>query len=424
MNKKKVAIILIVFIAIFLTIMLVVNRDNVEITNEVGNKSKKSNNLLTMNLEQTAGSGDYKTVTQSEWPTEGYKFNTELSRCENGSEISWDDTKKVVVVSGNLSDKCYVYFDIWIPSIADYCTSGTDLATCVKNFGVQGASVSNIYIHNASLTNGAGDNSYRYSGANPNNFVCFGSTTSPCPTDNLYRIIGVFDENYHGVSGKQLVKLIKYDYANSNLLGTDGDYKGSSTPNATYYKGSLTTINTYYWNEATSKNTWSESNLNKTNLNTNFINNIGSTWAEKIATVTWKVGGNTYSNIIQKTPSIVYTNEITNPDTTTYDAKIGLMYVSDYGFAAAPSAWTLTMGSYDNTTATSTNWMYMGMGEWTILRYSDSSVHAFLVRNEGLLRSSGSVYGDYFGARASFNLESSITYVSGTGSMSDPITIK
>ena len=424
MNKKKVAIILIVFIAIFLTIMLVVNRDNVEITNEVGNKSKKSNNLLTMNLEQTAGVGDYKTVTQSEWPTEGYKFNTELSRCENGSEISWDDTKKVVVVSGNLSDKCYVYFDIWIPSIADYCTSGTDLATCVKNFGVQGASVSNIYIHNASLTNGAGDNSYRYSGANPNNFVCFGSTTSPCPTDNLYRIIGVFDENYHGVSGKQLVKLIKYDYANSNLLGTDGDYKGSSTPNATYYKGSLTTINTYYWNEATSKNTWSESNLNKTNLNTNFINNIGSTWAEKIATVTWKVGGNTYSNIIQKTPSIVYTNEITNPDTTTYDAKIGLMYVSDYGFAASPSAWTLTMGSYDNTTATSTNWMYMGMGEWTILRYSDSSVHAFLVRNEGLLRSSGSVYGDYFGARASFNLESSITYVSGTGSMSDPITIK
>ena len=404
--------------------MLVVNRDNVEITNEVGNKSKKNNNLLTMDLEQTAGAGDYKTVTQSSWPTKGYKFNTELSSCENGSEISWDDTKKVVVVSGNLSDKCYVYFDIWIPSIADYCTSGTDLATCVKNFGVQGASVSNIYIHNASLTNGAGDNSYRYSGANPNNFICFGSTTSPCPTDNLYRIIGVFDENYHGVSGKQLVKLIKYDYANSNLLGTDGDYKGSSTPNATYYKGSLTTINTYYWNEATSKNTWSESNLNKTNLNINFINNIGSTWAEKIATVTWKVGGNTYSNIIQKTPSIVYINEITNPDTTTYDAKIGLMYVSDYGFAASPSAWTLTMGSYDNTTATSTNWMYMGMGEWTILRYSDSSLHAFLVRNEGLLRSSGSVYGDYFGARASFNLESSITYVSGTGSMSDPITIK
>ena len=28
-----------------------------------------------MNLEQTAGAGDYKTVTQSTWPTDGYIFN-------------------------------------------------------------------------------------------------------------------------------------------------------------------------------------------------------------------------------------------------------------------------------------------------------------------------------------------------------------
>lgn len=26
--------------------------------------------------------------------------------------LSWDDTKKAVIVSGNLSDKCYVYFDL------------------------------------------------------------------------------------------------------------------------------------------------------------------------------------------------------------------------------------------------------------------------------------------------------------------------
>ncbi len=43
-----------------------------------------------------------------------------------------------------------------------------------------------------------------------------------------------------------------------------------------------------------------ESLLNKTNLNTNFINNIGTEWANKIATTTWKVGGNTYSNIYSK----------------------------------------------------------------------------------------------------------------------------
>ena len=65
--------------------------------------------------------------------------------------------------------------------------------------GTQGAN--NIYYHDANLTNGAGDNSYRFAGASGevNNYVCFGSTT-PCPENNLYRIIGVFGDK---------VKLIK-----------------------------------------------------------------------------------------------------------------------------------------------------------------------------------------------------------------------
>ena len=382
--------------------------------------------MLSMNLEQTAGAGDYKTVTQSGWPTEGYKFNAELSRCENGSTLSWDDTKKAVIVSGNLSDKCYVYFDIYQPSLAEYIKS--------QYTGTQGEN--NIYYHDSDLANGAGDNSYRYAGANPNNFVCFGSDTSPCPTDNLYRIIGVFGENYHGVTGKQLVKLIKYDYMTTDELGTDGDYSQTykewgmdSTYKGTYGDGER--IGVYYWNyKATNSatNTWSTSLLNKTNLNTNFINNIGTTWANKIATVTWKVGGNTYANISQSVPATTYQNEIVNPVTTnttdnatTYSAKIGLMYVSDYGFAASPDAWTLTMSSYNNTTATNNNWMYMGLYEWTISRIADNSDLAFGVGNDGNV-----FYNDvnYFnGVRASFSLESSVSYVSGSGSMSDPIVI-
>ena len=437
--KKKYRIILytsIFLLCVVASIILVVKKSNSVYEEESKPKVVKHKSMLSMNLEQTAGSGDYKTVTQSSWPTEGYKFNAELSKCENGSTLSWDDTKKAVIMQGNVSDKCYVYFDIWIPSIADYCTSGTDLATCVKNFGDQGPSVSNIYIHNSSLTNGAGDNSYRYAGANPNNFVCFGSDTSPCPIDNLYRIIGVFGENYHGVTGKQLVKLIKYDYMTTDELGTDGDYSQTykewgmdSTYKGTYGDGER--IGVYYWNykaTGSATNTWSTSLLNKTNLNTNFINNIGTTWANKIATVTWKVGGNTYANISDVVPATTYQNEIVNPVTTnttdnatTYSAKIGLMYVSDYGFAASPDAWTLTMSSYNNTTATNNNWMYMGLYEWTISRYADGSDIAFLVGYVGDVNYDY-VY-DYFGVRASFSLESSVSYVSGSGSMSDPIVI-
>ena len=297
------------------------------------------------------------------------------------------------------------------------------LADYVKSLytGTQGEN--SIYYHDSSLTNGAGDSSYRYSGANPNNYVCFGTNTTPCPTDNLYRIIGVFGDK---------VKLIKYDYATSALLGTDGDYASTGTPNASYYKGSLTTINTYYWNNSTKKNTWSESLLNKTNLNTNFINNIGEEWANKIATTTWKVGGNTYANISQVVPSVAYQNEIVNPVTTNttdnateYSAKIGLMYVSDYGFGADPSAWTTTLYNYDGSvngsTIRSLNWMHMGYYEWTLSRSADRSGSAFFVYYVGGV-DDDNVLSNY-AVRPSFNLESSITYLSGSGSASDPMVI-
>ena len=427
--KKKYRIILytsIFLLCVVASIILVVKKSNSVYEEESKPKVVKHKSMLSMNLEQTAGAGDYKTVTQSKWPTEGYKFNAELSRCENGSTLSWDDTKKAVIVSGNLSDKCYVYFDIYQPTLAEYIKS--------QYTGTQGEN--NIYYHDSDLANGAGDNSYRYAGANPNNFVCFGTTESPCPTDNLYRIIGVFGENYHGVTGKQLVKLIKYDYMTTDELGTDGDYSQTykewgmdSTYKGTYGDGER--IGVYYWNykaTGSATNTWSTSLLNKTNLNTNFINNIGTTWANKIATVTWKVGGNTWANIGTKTSSVAYTNEITNPVTTnttdnatTYSAKIGLMYVSDYGFAASPDAWTLTMSSYNNTTATNNNWMYMGLYEWTISRSADNSNGAFSVHFAGFVNYDYVYYG--YGVRASFNLESSVSYVSGSGSMSDPIVI-
>ena len=429
--KKKYAIFTVIIFILLVTTFTYFNtlKQNNIYKENIENNQTKITKGISMNLEQTAGAGDYKTVTQSGWPTEGYKFNTELSRCENGSEISWDDTKKAVIVSGNLSDKCYVYFDIWIPTIADYCTNGTDLATCVKNFGDQGVDVSNIYIHDSSLTNGAGDNSYRYAGPSEsvNNFVCFGTNESPCPTDNLYRIIGVID-------GK--VKLIKYDYITIEEIGKNGAYATTQDDlgNAEFYKGEnkkLSLIGAYFWNYTETSggiNTWSTSSLNKTNLNTNYINNIGTEWSNKIATTTWKVGGNSETNIINAVPMVAYANEIKNPNAinsndnaTTYDAKVGLMYVSDYSFAACPEAWTLMINSYDNAIALSSNWMYMGLYEWTISRDSSSNYISFNIDKTGAVMRSGCGFNSAI--RVTFNLNSSVSYVSGTGTQSDPIRI-
>ena len=308
-----------------------------------------------------------------------------------------------------------------LPTLAEYVVS--------QYTGTQGDN--GIYYHNSSLANGAGDNSYRYAGASEsvNNFICFGSTTSPCPTDNLYRIIGVFGENNHGVTGKQLVKLIKYDYATSNLLGTDGDYKDSSTPGSTY-KGSLSKVDRYYWNsKATNKasNTWSTSLLNKINLNTNYLNNIGTTWSNLIEDATWKVSGHSTRSV---TPSEMYTAEITNA-TKTYGpsdgtSKMGLMYVSDYGFAASPSAWTETLANYDGNDANGTliktiNWMYMGNYEWTISPYSSNSFSVFTLNDRGDVNNFAA--GADYGSRPVLYLKASVLYAGGLGTKDSPITL-
>ena len=373
MNKKKIlTIILIILFIGFVAERINTNKSDVyEEQNKIS--IKKNKNMLSMNLEQTAGAGDYKTVTQSSWPTEGYEFNAELSKCENGSTLSWDDTKKAIIVSGNLSDKCYVYFDIWIPpSIAEYVKS--------QYTGTQGDNA--LYYHNSTLTNGAGDNSYRYAGASDsvNNYICLGSDKATCPDANLFRIIGVFGDQTKVIRAKSV-----------------GDKA---------------------WHSSTSSdNTWSSSSLN-TYLNGTYLTSLG-TLADKIATTTWKVGGES-STYLYDVPTTAYQYEVgSSASTTTYEAKIGLMYASDYGFAASSSAWTTKLSSYSSNT--SKNWLYLGSYEWTISRNSGTATDAFDVTSTGSVNYCTVTAG--FAARPSFNLESSVKYVSGSGTIENPIRI-
>ena len=377
--KKKYIIFSIVTLVLLVALITSFNyfkTTNTYIDDSVNNQTKITKGI-SMNLEQTAGAGDYKTVTQSGWPTEGYKFNAELSRCENGSTLSWDDTKKAVIVSGNLSDKCYVYFDIYQPTLAEYIKS--------QYTGTQGDN--GIYYHNSTLANGAGDNSYRYAGASDsvNNYICLGSDEATCPDANLFRIIGVFGAQTKVIRAKSI-----------------GDQK---------------------WNTS-ADNTWSSSSLN-TYLNGEYLTSLG-TLADKIATTTWKVGGGTYANISQSVPATAYQYEVgSSASTTTYDAKIGLMYVTDYYYSASPSAWTLVGWNSSDATkdyraVKTTNWLYLGSYEWTISRNSVTTNSAFHVGSLGSVGGYNVTYS--YAVRPSFNLESSV-YVSGSGSMSDPVRI-
>ncbi len=67
-----------------------------------------SDGLISMMIQDE--SGEYVKTDRTDWPTEGYNFNKTLSKCENGSRLSWRNDK--VVVNTDTSDKCYIYFDL------------------------------------------------------------------------------------------------------------------------------------------------------------------------------------------------------------------------------------------------------------------------------------------------------------------------
>ena len=386
MKQKIICCFSLIVVALLTTFLCLPPKDADILKNT---KELKKQNVLAIMIETGEATDTYQESTSGSWPTDGYRFNRKLSRCTNGGELSWDKDKKIVSFSGNSDDKCYVYFDVGVESIADYCDTGTDLVTCVKNFGDQGSAISNIYIHNSSLENGAGDNSYRYAGASDsvNNYICLGSDTTTCPDANLFRIIGVFGDKTKVIRAKSV-----------------GNQK---------------------WHTSES-NTWSSSSLNAY-LNGTYLTSLG-TIAEKIATTTWKVGGCSWSNIETSVPKIVYKNEVgSSASTTTVDKKIGLMYISDYYYSASPSVWTLvgynkSDATKDYSAAKTINWLYLGSKEWTISRVSDETFSAFIVDGSGHVFSYNVNFSN-FAVRPSFNLDSTVTYVSGDGSKSNPIRI-
>ena len=477
MNKdsfKKLTLFLSIFliILIVITIILEQHSDNIMYSNNI----VSNNGVLTMMLETDIDSNQYEAATSGDWPESGYIFNAEMSGCERGGTLSWNNEANKVVMESLDPDKCYVYFDRYNSAVVNNVTAsnitnnsitltvdvtegensiatyyfsndngesyvesnantytfsnlsiGTEynfkvyvmdsngirsntyslsestlttmyLADYIKNNVYTGIDGDNgIFYHDGvgSYTNvaqEAGDYSYRYAGANPDNYVCFGSDESTCPNGNLYRIIGVF--------GNQ-VKLIK-----------------------------STSLGNYYWSGSSSNsdNNWSSSTLNTGTLNGTYLNGLGTTWSDMIETTSWKVGGGHYNYLSYGTPKTAYNYELgNNSSNTTYNAKIGMMYVTDYYYAASPTYWSYvgfssSGASYDYRAATGSNWMYLGLGEWTISRRSDITYTEFYVDSAGYV-----LYSDlvnyYYGVRPCFYLKSNVAITSGDGSSSNPYRV-
>ena len=269
-------------------------------------------------------------------------------------------------------------------------------ANYIKEYVYESDGTNNLYYHDGSgsYTNAnleAGDNSYRYAGANPNNYVCFGSDEVTCPNDNLYRVIGVFDSE---------VKLIK------------GAIYGS-----------------YYWSGSNSNrsNVWSNSTFNTNTLNGTYLNGFSEYWKNMIAYHDWKVGGILESRLRNNVKTAFSYEVGNNSSNTIYNAKIGLIYITDYSYAVSPSWWSNQLYGFGNTFYGDENWLdYVGSNYgMTITRNADSydgTTEFFGLSGNGSITRYASVYGLNY-ATPTFYLSSNVVYLSGSGTQSDPYHI-
>ena len=224
----------------------------------------------------------------------------------------------------------------------------------------------------------------RYYGPNPNNYVSF--------NNELWRIIGVID-------GK--IKIIRNE-----------------------------SIGSYAWasNNVNSSNNWDNSSL-KSYLNGGYYNSIDSTYRNMISEETYFLGGPSSSNYLNLTPSDYYTFERDsrhifsgNPASTTQ--KIGLMYPSDYGYAAGSSC--LSTALYYFTSCYKNDYLFSEEPEWLQSPIYNGGTYAVHLRSTGGVDGSGNggqVYASY-GVRPVLYLTSEVKITGGDGSQSNPYTLE
>ena len=240
---------------------------------------------------------------------------------------------------------------------------------------------------------------YRFQGTNDtvNNYICFGTLDkSTCVNDTdkyMYRIIGI---NSNGQ-----LKLIKKEALNI----------------------------AYRWQQDYTINTsWENTNLFNGLNDSLFLNSnyISKTWNNKIATTAWK-----YGDTLSVNYSAIDIYSIENNWNNITNAKVTLMYVHDYYYAYQSGGLNCS-GSGEFETC-KTSWLFIGnsdlepytLNEWTMARYgylSDYNLYvAWNVVSNG--RVGYPIVQAAFSVRPTFFLTPDVQFMSGSGTLADPILI-
>jgi hypothetical protein len=314
--------------------------------------------------------------TTEAFPKKGTGYVSTSVTCENGVTAKWDnDVWGLINIDSNESGKIKCTID-FVKYLKEYLTdlAETDITSLVYD--------------------GTTDNNLRYIGTNPNNYLCF---DKDC-TNGKWRVIGVMNNMTTASNGNQsLVKIIRAEPVGSNKWDAND------------------------WTIATL-----QTNLNSGDLYTTYIKNYDNLFES----VTWNLGGVSWSELTTAVPSIYYELErgksVYTDRPTKWIGKIGLMYPSDYGYATSGGSTTdrktcistalYSWNSYSD--CYNSNYLFSDDWPWLITPNSNDSIFVLAVYGAGHV----DIYGvGYSGTIHPVGyLVSSAKILSGDGTSSSP----
>ena len=250
--------------------------------------------------------------------------------------------------------------------------------------------------------NAVNENGYRYEGSDPNNYIQMQKTDG---TTEMWRIIGLFPD---GENGEEIIRVRRH-------------YEQGRFPSGAF------DLNGNLWQDST--------------LYTNLKNDYNT--SNYSGTVKFKMYLGTSSSFESYTSSDLYNMErlLNSKGTassyangvTSYVGEVGLIYPSDYGYAAQASDCLRIVkpNSYgSNSTCYTKNWLYQGSStlQWIISPEYYTKYSVITIYTDGNLTEYNDSY-DYLtpgdnGAYSPVMALSSDVLVSGSGTKTDPYVME
>ena len=286
-----------------------------------------------------------------------------------------------------------------------------------------------------STSTGIDSGNIRYYGASPNNYIYFNcsdysnQSSSTCET---WRIIGVFNGKLKIIRNDSIGS---YSWDNKNTsTGAETDRGKNDWTTARLMKllnsSDYYTIDSkdnglgqsLYWNSASGKcykrsdNATVDCDFTSTGIKNDTTRNL-------ISEETWSIGGWT-SNSVYSNQYYEYERgtKVYFGRLTTWTGKIGLMYPSDYGYAADLSKCTnKQLNKYSDSICMSNDWLFNNAYyQWTLAPASGNSNNVFYVSPQTMVLNGYDYVYNAYGVRPTLYLNSEVNISSGAGSSSSP----